>query len=78
MFGSWKYFSFIGISATLPTTSYIKMLDIWMLFTMVFAFTEILVQALMETSRQRMKKLAGDIQGGGDSGKTRPKLTIKP
>ena len=42
---------------------------------MVFAFTEILVQALMETSRQKMKKLAGDINGGDSRGKTRSKLT---
>ena len=31
---------------------------------MLFAFTEILIQALMETSRQKMKELSGDITGG--------------
>ena len=38
-----------------------------MLFTMLFAFTEILIQALMETSKQRIKELSGDITGGGSN-----------
>ena len=35
-FCSWElYFSFIGISQSIMATSYVKMIDIWMIFTMV-------------------------------------------
>ena len=37
--------SFVGISQSLPTTSYIKMVDIFMIFTMVFPFVEVCLHA---------------------------------
>jgi hypothetical protein len=46
-------FSFIGISQTLPTTSYIKMIDVWMIFTMLFLFLEVSLHACKEVLRQQ-------------------------
>ena len=35
--------SFLGLSQTLPVTSYIKMIDIWMGFTMTIPFLEVVL-----------------------------------
>ena len=35
--------SFLGLSQTLPVTSYIKMIDIWMVFTMTIPFLEVVL-----------------------------------
>ena len=35
--------SFLGISQSLPSTSYIKLIDIWMIFTMIYPFVETLL-----------------------------------
>ena len=37
------FFSFLGISQSLPSTSYIKLIEVWMLFTMIYPFAEIVV-----------------------------------
>ena len=34
------YFSFIGISQSILATSYVKWIDIWMIFTMIIPFLE--------------------------------------
>ena len=36
------FFSFLGLTQSLPVTSYIKMIDIWMLFTMTVPFLEVI------------------------------------
>ena len=41
-------FSFLGLSQRLPTTSYIKMIDIWMLFTMTIPFLEVIQHTTKE------------------------------
>ena len=40
------FFSFLGISQSLPSTSYIKLIEVWMLFTMIYPFAEIVVLCL--------------------------------
>ena len=40
--------SFMGISQSLPTTGYIKMIDIWMIFTMSCPFLVITFHACLE------------------------------
>ena len=45
-------FSFLGLSQSLPTTSYIKMIDIWMLFTMTVPFLEIILHTTMEVLKR--------------------------
>ena len=41
-------FSFLGLSQSLPVTSYIKMIDIWMLFTMTIPFLEVVLHTANE------------------------------
>ena len=38
----------MGLSQTLPVTSYFKMIDIWMLFTMTVPFLEVVVHTSKE------------------------------
>ena len=40
--------SFVGLSRTLPTTAYAKMIDIWMIFCMFNPFMEVLLHALSQ------------------------------
>ena len=42
----------MGLSQTLPVTSYFKMIDIWMLFTMTVPFLEV----VLHTTREVFKK----------------------
>merc|ERR1712155_192070 len=44
--------SFMGLSQTLPVTSYFKMIDIWMLFTMTVPFLEV----VLHTTKEVFKK----------------------
>ena len=38
---------FIGISNTLPRTSYIKMIDIWLLISLIIPFLEIILHTML-------------------------------
>ena len=40
---------FISISGSLPTTSYIKMMDIWMIFSLLIPFFEVLLHTYMDS-----------------------------
>ena len=40
----------MGISQSLPETGYVKMVDIWMVFTMSYPFFVIAFHALLEVS----------------------------
>ena len=46
-------FSFLGLSQSLPVTSYIKMIDIWMLFTMTIPFLEVVVHTTHEVFKDK-------------------------
>ena len=43
---------FLGISQTLPTTSYVKMIDVWMLFTMTVPFLEVVLHTCTEVMKR--------------------------
>ena len=43
---------FLGLSQNVPVTSYIKMVDIWMLFTMTIPFLEVVYHTSNEMSKQ--------------------------
>ena len=43
---------FLGLSQNVPVTSYIKMVDIWMLFTMTIPFLEVVYHTFNEMSKQ--------------------------
>ena len=51
-------YSFIGVSTALPTTSYVKMIDIWMIFTMTFPLLEVSLHTYRETVNMKLRKLA--------------------
>ena len=44
--------SFLGLSQGLPVTSYIKMIDIWMLFTMTVPFLEVVLHTTNEVFKR--------------------------
>ena len=52
-----SYFSFLGLSQSLPVTSYIKMIDIWMLFTMTIPFLEVVLHTTHEVFKNKTKVL---------------------
>ena len=56
-------FSFLGLSQSLPVTSYIKMIDIWMLFTMTIPFLEVVLHTTNEVfKRPRENHVGSDNQ----------------
>ena len=42
---------FINVSNNLPTTSYMKMIDVWLLFNLILPFIVVLVHTYMDTLR---------------------------
>ena len=42
---------FISVSGTLPTTSYVKLVDVWLIFAQLVPFTEVLLHTWMDTNR---------------------------
>ena len=45
----------MGISNSLPLTGYIKMIDIWMIFTMSYPFIVIMLHCLQKVSVERVR-----------------------
>ena len=52
-------FSFLGISQSLPSTSYIKLIDIWMIFTMIYPFAETLLVCLKDVVKTKSVVVRG-------------------
>ena len=42
---------FINVSNNLPKTSYMKMVDVWLLFNLLLPFIEVLIHTYMDTLR---------------------------
>ena len=51
-----RFPSFIGISQLLPVTAYVKMIDIWMIFTMLWVFLAVVNLTYKEKLRKRIKR----------------------
>ena len=51
-------YSFMGISQSLPMTGYIKMIDIWMIFTMSYPFLVISLHCLQQV---KLEFCPGDL-----------------
>ena len=51
--------SFLGISQSLPSTSYIKLIDIWMIFTMIYPFVETLLVCLKDVVKTKSVVVRG-------------------
>ena len=52
-------FSFLGISQSLPSTSYIKLIEIWMIFTMIYPFAETLMVCLKDAFKTKTLVVRG-------------------
>ena len=50
----------MGLSQSLPVTSYIKMIDIWMLFTMTIPFLEVVLHTTNEVLKRRATHFGPD------------------
>ena len=42
---------FISVSNNLPTTSYVKMVDVWLIFAQLVPFVEVLLHTWMDTNK---------------------------
>ena len=42
---------FINVSNNLPATSYMKMIDVWLLFNLILPFIVVLIHTYMDTLR---------------------------
>ena len=51
-----------SISTNLPPTAYIKMIDIWLLFSLLKPFVDIIVQTYIETLRENPEEQKGDLE----------------
>ena len=51
--------SFLGLSQSVPVTSYVKMIDIWMLFTMTVPFLEVVYHTTNEVFKQPLETPVG-------------------
>ena len=42
----------LSVSESLPTTAYIKMIDVWLIFNLLKPFIDIIVQTYIESLRE--------------------------
>ena len=54
-------FSFLGISLSLPSTSNIKLIDIWMIFTMIYPFAETVLVCLKDAVKEKTVVVKGEM-----------------
>ena len=47
---------FISVSQSLPTTSYVKMIDVWLIFNLLLPFIFVLLHTYMDTLRTESKE----------------------
>ena len=47
--------TFINVSNNLHKTSYVKMIDIWLIFNLLLPFIEVLIHSYMDTLRLTLK-----------------------
>ena len=51
---------FINVSNNLPKTSYMKMIDIWLLFNLIYPFSVVLIHTYMDTLRNDEMKISNN------------------
>ena len=54
---------FINVSNNLPKTSYVKMIDVWLIFNLLLPFIEVLVHTYMDTLRSKFSCFNKQIRG---------------
>ena len=47
---------FISVSGSLPTTAYVKMIDIWLIFSQIIPFFEVLLHSFIDKMRTEEEK----------------------
>ena len=47
---------FINVSNNLPKTSYMKMIDVWLLFNLLYPFIVVLIHTYMDSLREDMDR----------------------
>ena len=57
-----NFFLVFSISTNLPPTAYIKMIDTWLLFSLLKPFVDIIVQTYIETLRENPEDQKGDTE----------------
>ena len=68
--------SFLGISQSLPSTSYIKLIDIWMIFTMIYPFAETALVCLKDVLKERTVVVKGAIISSARSHNSHPAILL--
>ena len=73
---------FINVSNQLPKTSYIKMMDVWLIFNLIVPFVEVLLHTYKDTLRKEenrevnhhgsVRKLGEDNNGNGSDASANP------
>ena len=53
---------FISVSNNLPKTSYIKMVDVWLLFNLIYPFSVVLLHTYMDTLRSDDEAIVSDSE----------------
>ena len=51
---------FINVSNNLPKTSYVKMIDVWLIFNLLLPFIEVLVHTYMDALRYHSIEFAAN------------------
>ncbi|XP_023337393.1 gamma-aminobutyric acid receptor subunit rho-3 isoform X2 [Eurytemora carolleeae] len=67
---------FLSVSATLPATSYVKMVDIWMLFNLFIPFIEVFLHTYIDQLRDDEGEVK-EVNSHGKSRKIEPITTIQ-
>ena len=50
---------FVGLSGSLPQTSYLKMIDFWLVASLIVPFTNVLLHGYLDHLRKKLKTLKG-------------------
>ena len=70
------FFSFIGVSSSLPMTAYTKMIDIWMIITMMYPFSVVTLYSVMEFMKDDINTVVNIHKRKKKSGKDQAILVI--
>ena len=72
---------FINVSNNLPKTSYMKMVDVWLLFNLLYPFIVVLIHTYMDTLRndeeREINHHGKSIQINNDNDDEKPSSVIK-
>ena len=50
---------FVGLSRRLPETSYLKMIDAWLVYNLTVPFTNVSLHGYLDHLRKKLKKMKG-------------------